>query len=177
MHHARFLSSVGTENLWCERRLLARFPDEIENVWTRTGTAEVATDPMGIELTDIFLSLKPRNEWTKAKTQAELVAAMQSTVDDLPGLNIVATQPIEMRLNEMASGIRSDIGIKIYGDDFEELVRISDEVQRILVDIPGQSDVAVDQVTGQPTLRIRVEPDPAVSSSCWRNRRVPMGRE
>ena len=146
-------------NTRIEELLLEEFPDEIRHVWSRIGTAEIATDPMGTELTDIFLSLKPRGEWTKATTQTELVAAMQASVDDLPGLNIVATQPIEMRLNEMASGIRSDIGIKIYGDDFDELVRISDDVQRILVDIPGQSDVAVDQVTGQPTLRIRVDPD------------------
>lgn len=146
-------------NTRIEELLLEEFPDEIRHVWSRIGTAEIATDPMGTELTDIFLSLKPRGEWTKATTQAELVAAMQAAVNDLPGLNIVATQPIEMRLNEMASGIRSDIGIKIYGDDFDELVRISDDVQRILVDIPGQSDVAVDQVTGQPTLRIRVDPD------------------
>ena len=145
-------------NTRIEELLLEEFPDEIRHVWSRIGTAEIATDPMGVELTDIFISHKPRSEWTKASTQAELVAAMQATADDLPGLNIVATQPIEMRLNEMASGIRSDIGIKIYGDDFDELVRISDDVQRILVDIPGQSDVAVDQVTGQPTLRIRVDP-------------------
>ena len=142
-----------------EGLLLERFPDEIRHVWSRIGTAEVATDPMGVELTDIFVSLMPRERWTKARTQAELVQAMQDLVDDLPGLNIVATQPIEMRLNEMVSGIRSDIGIKIFGDEFEELVRLSDEVQRILLEIPGQSDVAVDQVTGQPTLRIRVDPD------------------
>lgn len=146
-------------NTRIEQLLLEEFPDEVRHVWSRIGTAEVATDPMGTELTDIFLSLNPRDAWTKANTQGELVAAMQEVIDDLPGLNIIATQPIELRLNEMASGIRSDIGIKIYGDDFDELVRISDEVQRILVDIPGQSDVAVDQVTGQPTLRIAVDPE------------------
>jgi len=146
-------------NTRIEELLRDEFPDEIRHVWSRIGTAEIATDPMGTELTDIFLSLKPRSDWTKATTQAELVAAIQIAVDDLPGLNIIATQPIELRLNEMASGIRSDIGIKIYGDDFDELVRISDEVQRILVDIPGQSDIAVDQVTGQPTLRIRINPE------------------
>ena len=146
-------------NTLIEQLLLEEFSDEVRHVWSRIGTAEIATDPMGVELTDIFVSLHPRNEWTAAKTQADLVTAMQAAVDDLPGLNIIATQPIEMRLNEMASGIRSDVGIKIYGDDFEELVRISDQVQRILVDIPGQSDVAVDQVTGQPTLRIRVDPE------------------
>jgi cobalt-zinc-cadmium resistance protein CzcA len=146
-------------NTRIEQLLLDEFPDEIRHVWSRIGTAEVATDPMGLELTDIFMSLNPREEWTRAGHQAELVQAMQEAVDDLPGLNIIATQPIEMRLNEMVSGIRSDLGIKIYGDDFEELVRISDEVQKILLDIPGQSDIAVDQVTGQPTLRIRVKPE------------------
>ena len=146
-------------NTRIEKLLLEKFPEEIRHVWSRIGTAEVATDPMGLELTDIFVSLHPRSNWTKAKNQAELVGAMQAEVDDLPGLNIIATQPIEMRLNEMVSGIRSDLGIKIYGDDFEELVRISDEVQRILLEIPGQSDVAVDQLTGQPTLRIEVNPD------------------
>lgn len=145
-------------NTQIEKLLLEKFPEEIRHIWSRIGTAEVATDPMGLELTDIFVSLSPRRNWTRAKTQAELVAALQAEVDDLPGLNIIATQPIEMRLNEMISGIRSDLGIKIYGDDFDELVRISDEVQRILIDIPGQTDVAVDQLTGQPTLRIAVDP-------------------
>ncbi len=146
-------------NTQIENLVLESFPDEVRDIWSRIGTAEVATDPMGLELTDIFIALHPRDEWTKAESQSELVDEIQKLVDDLPGLNIVATQPIEMRLNEMASGIRSDVGIKIFGDDFDELVRIGDEVQRILLDIPGQSDIAVDQVTGQPTLRIRVDPN------------------
>ncbi|RKZ17066.1 CusA/CzcA family heavy metal efflux RND transporter [bacterium] len=146
-------------NTRIEQHLLQEFPDELRHVWSRIGTAEVATDPMGLELTDIFLSLTPRDQWTKAGSQADLVAAMQEELDDLPGTNIIATQPIELRMNEMISGIRSDLGIKIYGDDFDELVRISDEVQRILLEIPGQSDIAVDQLTGQPTLRIRVDPN------------------
>ena len=140
-----------------ERLLLENYPDEIRFVWSRIGTAEVATDPMGTELTDIFISLKPRGQWTKASSQDELVEAMQKTLADLPGLNMIFTQPIEMRLNEMESGIRSDIGIKIIGDDFNELVRISDEVQRILVQIQGQSDIAVDQLTGQPALKVYVD--------------------
>jgi cobalt-zinc-cadmium resistance protein CzcA len=82
---------------------------------------------------------------------------MQKEVADLPGLNMVFTQPIEMRLNEMISGIRSDLGIKIYGDDFDELARISDDVQTVLLGIRGASDIAVDQLTGQPTLQIRVD--------------------
>ncbi len=144
-------------NTRIEQLLLENFPDEIRHVWSRVGTAEVATDPMGIELTDIFISLTPRETWTKASTQAELVALMQKAVAGLPGLNMVFTQPIEMRMNEMISGIRSDLGIKIYGDDFEELVRLGNRVQEILLDIDGASDIAVDQMTGQPTLRIRVD--------------------
>ncbi len=144
-------------NTRIEQLLKENFPDEIRHVWSRIGTAEVATDPMGTELTDIFVSLSPRDQWTKADSQSELVAAMQEEVADLPGLNIVFTQPIEMRLNEMVSGIRSDLGIKIYGDDFDELVRISDDIQRVLLTVPGATDIAVDQLTGQPTLQVRVD--------------------
>ncbi len=144
-------------NAEIERILLETFPDEVRHVWSRIGTAEVATDPMGTELTDIFISLNPREQWTRANNQAGLVAAMQEELANLPGLNMVFTQPIEMRLNEMVSGIRTDLGIKIYGDDFDELLRLSDAIQRILVDIPGASDVAVDQLTGQPMLQVRVD--------------------
>jgi len=144
-------------NTRIEQLLLEKFPDEIRDIWSRVGRAEVATDPMGTELTDIFITLKPRNQWTRADTPAKLVERMQAEVADLPGLNMMFTQPIEMRLNEMVSGIRSDIGIKIFGDDFDELIRLSDEVQRILLDIQGQSDISVDQLTGQPTLRIKVD--------------------
>jgi cobalt-zinc-cadmium resistance protein CzcA len=143
-------------NTRIEKLLKSAFPDEIRHVWSRIGTAEVATDPMGTELTDIFVSLSPREQWTRANSQAELVAEMQKELADLPGLNMVFTQPIELRLNEMISGIRSDLGIKIYGDDFDELVRVSDEIQRILLQVPGQSDIAVDQLTGQPLLLVKV---------------------
>ena len=144
-------------NTRIEQLLKTEFPNEVRHVWSRIGTAEVATDPMGTELTDIFVSLHPRDQWTRADNQAELVAEMQEQVADLPGLNIVFTQPIEMRLNEMVSGIRSDLGIKIYGDDFDELIRISDDIQRVLLQIPGATDIAVDQLTGQPTLQVRID--------------------
>lgn len=142
-----------------EQLLLEEFPDEINHVWSRIGTAEVATDPMGTELTDIFITLHPRDRWTKATSQAELVSAIEGSLSDLPGLNIAYTQPIEMRLNEMISGIRSDVGIKIYGDDFDELVRISDDVQRVLVDMAGAGDISSDQLTGQPALQVDIDED------------------
>lgn len=140
-----------------ERLLLENFPDEIRYVWSRIGTAEVTTDPMGTELTDIFMTLHPREQWTRAGSQAELVAAIEAELDDLPGLNIAYTQPIEMRMNELVSGIRSDVGIKIFGDDFDELVRISDDIQRVLLDIEGASEISVDQLTGQPALQVQID--------------------
>ena len=142
-----------------EGLLLQSYPDEIRSVWSRIGTAEVATDPMGTELTDIFITLHPREQWKLASTQEELASKIQDTVADLPGLNMTITQPIEMRLNEMESGIRSDLGVKIYGDDFDTLVEVADNVQRVLIDIQGQSDISVDQLTGQPVLDVRVNRD------------------
>jgi len=139
-----------------EKLLLELFPDEIKHIWSRIGAAEVATDPMGIELTDIFITLNPRDHWKRAKTQAGLVNQMEKELDDLPGVNMIFTQPIELRMNEMVSGIRSDVGIKIYGDNFEELVRLSNRVQEILKTVDGVSDIAGEQITGQPTLQVSV---------------------
>ena len=97
-------------NTLMEQRLLEEFPDEIAHVWSRIGSAEIATDPMGIELTDMFMTLKPRNEWKKAKTQAELTELIEHYLRDMPGQKLAYLQPIEMRINEMTSGSRSDIG-------------------------------------------------------------------
>ncbi len=144
-------------NTRLEALLLEEFPDEIEHVWSRIGTAEVATDPMGLELTDIFIALRPREDWKRAETQSQLVAQMQTAVSEMPGVNIVFTQPIEMRMNEMVSGIRSDIGIKIIGDDFDQLLGIAAEVQRVLQSVPGADEISVDQITGQPTLNVAVD--------------------
>ena len=140
-----------------EKLLLDEFPDEIRYVWSRIGSAEVATDPMGTELTDVFMSLQPRDKWRKAKTQAELTAAVEQAMAGLPGIRTVLTQPIELRVNEMLSGIRADVGIKIYGEDFANLVQLGDEVEHLIAEIPGATDVSVEQITGQPTLQIRID--------------------
>ena len=142
-----------------EKTLLAKFPNEIERVWTRTGSAEVATDPMGIELSDIFITLKDRGAWSRADTQDDLVAAMQEELSVLPGMRMIFTQPIEMRVNEMVAGIRADIGVKIFGDDFDQLKKSAAAVQRVLEAIPGSADVVTEQVTGQPILQITVDRD------------------
>jgi cobalt-zinc-cadmium resistance protein CzcA len=144
-----------------EKMLLAEFPDEIANIWTRLGTAEVATDPMGVELSDFFLALKPRELWKKAHTQTELVELMRKLFAKIPGLKVSFSQPIEMRMNELIAGIRSDIGIKIFGDDLETLRQLSDDVQRVLHGIPGVGEVSGEQLTGQPVLQVKVDPQAA----------------
>jgi len=146
-----------TSNTRIETMLLDKFPDEIRYVWSRIGSAEVATDPMGIELSDIYFDLYPRDHWTRARTQDELVALLQQELADVPGINAAFTQPIELRFNELITGIRSDIGVKIFGDDLQELARIGEAVQQVLLSIDGAADVTGEQVIGQPNLRIEVD--------------------
>jgi len=146
-------------NTQMERAILKEFPNEVEHTWSRIGSAEVATDPMGIELTDMFITLKPRSQWTRAETQDELTVLIQQSLRELPGQRIAMTQPIEMRLNEMISGVRSDVAVKLFGDDFDVLVAKAEEIEKVLRSIDGSADVAVEQVTGQPVLQIRVKQD------------------
>ncbi|MGD0898704.1 MAG: CusA/CzcA family heavy metal efflux RND transporter [Thermoguttaceae bacterium] len=142
-----------------EKNLLAAFPDEIQYVWNRIGTAEVATDPMGVELSDLFITLKPRECWKRAATQAELTDLVQKELRSLPGQRVAMTQPIEMRLNEMISGVRADVAAILYGDDFDLLVKKAAEIERVVKSIPGAVDVSTEQLTGQPVLQIRVNQD------------------
>ena len=148
-----------TYNTVMERFLLDSFPNEIAHVWSRTGTAEIATDPMGTELTDVFITLKPRKDWRVARSQSELVRKIEAVVSDFPGQTVAYTQPIEMRVNEMVAGVRTDLGIKVYGDDFNELLRISNDIQRLLTTVKGAEDISGEQLTGQPILRVRVDRD------------------
>jgi cobalt-zinc-cadmium resistance protein CzcA len=141
-----------------EQVLMKEFPDEIEHIWTRLGTAEVATDPMGVELADFFLALKPRGQWKKARTQTELTAKMRDVLNQVPGLKPAFSQPIEMRLNEMIAGVRGDVAIKVYGDDLDELRRLGGEVQSVLSEIAGASEASVEQLTGQTFLQVKVDP-------------------
>ncbi len=140
-----------------EKAILEKYPDEVLDVWTRTGTAEVATDPMGIELSDIFITLRPREQWKRAASQDELVELMARELGGLPGMRLVFTQPIEMRVNEMTAGIRTDLGVKLFGDDLETLKTNAARVHEILESIPGHADVYVEQITGQPVLEIQVD--------------------
>lgn len=142
-----------------ERTILDLYPDEVEHVWTRTGTAAVATDPMGLEVSDVFITLHPRAHWRRADSQAELVDLMQIELGQLPGMRMIYSQPIEMRINEMTAGIRSDLGVKIFGPDLDELAERAQQAQQILETVPGAGDVSVEQLTGQSILAIEVDQD------------------
>lgn len=146
-------------NTQVEKAILAGFPDEVEHVWSRIGTAEVATDPMGVELTDIFVTFKPRSQWKRATSQAELTEKIEKTLRVMPGQRMSYTQPIEMRINEMISGVRTDFAVKIFGDDFDTLVAQAAAVEAILAGIEGNADLSVEQITGQPVLQVKVKQD------------------
>jgi len=146
-------------NTQMERAVIEAFPDEVIHAWSRIGSAEVATDPMGMELTDVFITLRPREQWTRATTQADLTELIQRELRAMPGQRIAMTQPIEMRINEMISGVRSDVAAVLYGDDFDLLVEKAREIERVLSSIDGNADVATEQVTGQPVLEIKVKQD------------------
>jgi len=144
-----------------EKHLRARYPDEIAHIWTRTGSAEVATDPMGLEVSDVFITLTSRDKWKRGATQDELTRAMTADLEDMPGMRSVFTQPIEMRMNEMIAGLRADVGIKLYGDDFAVLRAKANEIRALVENIAGAADVSVDQLTGLPMLAIEVDREAA----------------
>jgi cobalt-zinc-cadmium resistance protein CzcA len=144
-----------------ERLLLARFPDEIEHVWTRTGAGEVATDPMGFEVSDVFVTLTPRARWRRAGDQEGLVRAMRAALEDLPGMRAVFTQPIEMRVNELDSGIRADVGVKLFGDEFEVLRATAEAIRRVVAAIPGAADVSVPSAVEAPLYTLEVDREAA----------------
>ena len=135
-------------------RVLLGFP-EVERVVTRIGSPEVATDVMGIELSDVFVMLQPKREWTTGRSKEELVQAMAETLEErIPGMGFSFTQPIEMRFNELIAGVRSDVAVSIFGDDLDVLERLGREVAALLRRVPGAADVRPDQIQGLPILRI-----------------------
>jgi cobalt-zinc-cadmium resistance protein CzcA len=140
-----------------ERRIAEAFPDEVDIVFARTGTAEVATDPMGPNVSDTYLMLTPRDRWKRARSQEELAEALEAAIRGQIGQSFELSQPIELRFNELISGVRSEIAVKIFGDDLEILLRHAEEVAGVLASVPGAADVKVEQVTGLPVLTIDVD--------------------
>ncbi len=140
-----------------EALLKREFPSEIRDIWTRSGSPEVATDPMGIEVSDVFITLHPRERWRRASTKHELEKEIDRVLRRLPGMNYSFTQPIEMRVNEMIAGIRTDVGIKVFGDDYEVLKEMSEKVESLLRTIPGTAQARVEPMVGQPLLQVRLD--------------------
>lgn len=133
---------------------IKRFP-EVERVFGKLGTAEVATDPMPPSVADTFIMLKPREQWPDPrKPKAQLVAEIEKAVKQLPGNNYEFTQPIQMRMNELISGVRADVAIKLYGDDLDVLVETGRRIEAVAKTVPGAADVKLEQATGLPLLAV-----------------------
>jgi heavy metal efflux system protein len=140
-----------------ERVLVEEFEPEIETVVSRTGRAEIATDPMGVEISDTYLMLNPKGEW-RFESKEALVEAIEETMNErVPGAIFSFSQPIELRVSELISGVRSDVAVQLYGDDLALLKRKADEVVAVLQEIPGAADVKAEQTTGLPMLRVRID--------------------
>lgn len=144
-----------------EKTLVDSFPDEIDQVLTRIGRAEVATDPMLVSQHDILISLKPQQGWKKAHNKAELTDKISATVSELPGMGASFTQPIQMRMNELIEGIgiRAELGIKLFGDDMDILARKGAETSKAVSSVTGSADVSVETTEGLPVLEINVQRD------------------
>ena len=140
-----------------EATLKAKFP-EIDRIFARTGTAEIASDPMPPNISDGYIMLKPMSEWPEPrKSRDELLAAVQGIVGKIPGNNYEFSQPIQLRFNELISGVRSDVAVKIFGDDMDVLNTTAEEVSSKLQKIPGASEVKVEQTTGLPMLTVNID--------------------
>ena len=130
----------------------------IERIFARTGTAEIASDPMPPNISDGYIMLKPMAEWPEPrKTRDELLAAIQEVIGKIPGNNYEFSQPIQLRFNELISGVRSDVAVKIFGDDMDVLNKSAEEVSAMLQKIQGSSEVKVEQTTGLPMLTVNID--------------------
>jgi len=157
--HALRIPSTGIEQaigmqLQLDSRL-AEFP-EVERVFAKLGTADIATDPMPPSVADTYVILKEREDWPDPrKSKDELVRELEDAAARVPGNNYEFTQPIEMRFNELISGVRADVAVKVYGDDLETLLAVGGEIEEILSSVPGGADVALEQMSGLPMLTVQ----------------------
>jgi cobalt-zinc-cadmium resistance protein CzcA len=157
MHAMRIPGTSLTQAVEMQMALearLARMP-EISHVFGKLGTAEVANDPMPPSVADTFVMMKPRREWPDpGKSKQQLVHELEAAAAEIPGSNYEFTQPIQMRFNELISGVRSDVAIKVYGDDLATLARLGERIAHVVADIDGAADVKTEQITGLPLLTV-----------------------
>lgn len=150
------LSKSIEVSLEAEKKLKERFP-EIKHVVAKIGTAEVPTDPMAVEDADVMIVMKPFNEWTSASSRAEMVEKMKACLDSIKGAEFNFSQPIQLRFNELMTGAKADIAIKLYGEDMTELYNKAREAARYVEQVPGAADVLVEQAMGLPQLLVRFD--------------------
>lgn len=136
-----------------EKILLETFP-EVKQVVTRIGAAEVPTDPMSMEESDVIIVLKPKSEWVSASSKDELANQFKTALDIIPNMEVEFTQPIEMRFNELISGVRSDVAIKVFGEDLEILSEKGNEIKTLIENVEGAADVTVEKIDGLPQMNV-----------------------
>lgn len=160
LHAIRIVGTSLTTSIEMQNELekkIKAFP-EVERTFSKVGVAQIATDPMPPSVADIFVILKPESEWPGPHhTKPELVAAMEQAVRQIPGNNYEFTQPIQMRFNELLSGVRADVAVKVFGDDMDTLLAVGEQVEKVLATVPGAADVRIEQITGLPVLSVQMD--------------------
>jgi cobalt-zinc-cadmium resistance protein CzcA len=139
-----------------EKILKEKFP-EVEQVVSRIGAAEVPTDPMSMEESDIIIKLKAKKYWTSAKSKDELAEKFKEALSVLPGIEYEFTQPIEMRFNELITGVRADVAIKVFGEDLDQLFLLANEIKDLISDVEGASDITVEKIDGLPQMSVNFD--------------------
>ena len=152
------LSQTIEASTKAEKILLAKFP-EVKQVVSKIGSSEIPTDPMPIEACDMMIILKNKDEWVSATTREELVSKMSEELEAIPGVSFGFQQPIQMRFNELMTGARQDVAIKIFGEDLDELTALSKKIASIVPSINGAQDLYVEQVTGLPQIVAKIDRD------------------
>ncbi len=147
------LSQMTEATTLGEKLLREKFP-EVKQIVTRIGSAEIPTDPMPVERADMMISLKPKKEWTSAKTKDDLMEMMTETLETVPGLDVEMSQPIQMRNNELITGIRQDVAVKIYGEDLDVLSEQANRVASAIKGVAGVADIFVEKVQGLPQIHV-----------------------
>ena len=151
------LSEVEEASTKIQKIILDNFPDEIESIESRIGVADLPMDPMPMDIADNFVILKPKEQWTKVKTKQELIAGIREKISVLPGINYEFTQPIEMRFNELLTGIRQDVAIKLYGDDLDILAAKASEIAGLVKNVPGVAAVKAEATKGLPQITVKYD--------------------
>ncbi|MBL4681326.1 MAG: CusA/CzcA family heavy metal efflux RND transporter [Pseudomonadales bacterium] len=157
MHALRIPGTSLSEAIHLQKTLEAEIKTlpEVERIFSKIGTAEIATDAVPPSVADNFIILKPRDEWPDpSKTKAQFVAELETLVTPIPGNRYEFLQPIQMRFNELISGVRSEVAIKVFGDDFDQLIMLGSQIEKVIGSVPGAADVAVEQTTGLPVMTI-----------------------